>query len=427
MRLRRNKFLKDFMYYKLKTFFKPIFFLLALSGLSIYHTSCTPKENQKEISRVLTDRPDGQPDDREEGRTDLRSGTALKCKKNKSGSEEVSVRELDFVDTHNVGEYTLKGKCENTDRLVYITANGYKTNKNPKCNKRRWEITLDLTPLSTENDKIVFHIAHNDETICEEVAVTFQGPKNYIPISPRDDYYENGFYVMKYEAKMEGRGYGAKAVSQAKGGPIVRASHEEALELCRNNGSRYDLITNAQWQNIALFIEEYDENWSEGRSTPSDGNALNCGIFRGLPQAASNNDEDDCGDSFCESGWDEKKRTHWLNSKEKIWDICGNVGEMVKDKYRLDYRFNDFIYNIYSESRLADLFGPKKSYRMVHANRRSNTWNLGYAKIDRGKDLIVRGLPGRDAGVFSVDITRDQDSRRSHSAGNIGFRCVYNP
>ena len=413
------------MYCKLESFFKPTLFLLCLLFISINSTSCTQRED-REISRILTDRPDGISENEEEDRRELRSGTPTTCRKKEAHSEEVSVRDPDLIDSDNVGEYTLRGKCENTRLLVYITANGYKTNKNPKCDKNRWEITLDLTPLTSDNDEIVFHITHNEETICEEVGVAFLGPKNYIPISPREDYYEFGFYIMKYEAKLEGKGPNAKAITQPGGKPITRVFYEEALELCRNNGSRYDLMTNAQWQNIALFIEEEDNNWSQGRSTPSDSNTLNCGVSKGLPQEASSNDDNDCAASSCDSGWDLNRRTHWLNSGERIWDICGNVGEIVKDKFRLDYRFDDYIYNLYSESRLADLFGPKRSYRLVDANRRSNTWGLGYANIDRGKDLIVRGIPGREAGIFSVNVTNNQNSRRGYS-GDIGFRCVYNP
>lgn len=421
------------MYYKPVSFFKFILFLLFPLFIFTISTSCTPGRTDKDISRVLIDRPDGIPegdrsDERYDDRKNLRSGASTTCREERPRSREprVSVRDLELVDSDNVGEYILKGRCENEDLLVYVTANGYKTSKNPKCDKRRWEITLDLTPLSAENDEIIFHITHDGHTICEEVGVAFLGPKNYIPISPREDYYEHGFYVMKYEAKLEGKGSRATAVSRPKDKPLNPTSYEEASKLCSNNGSRYDMITNAQWQNIALYIEEEDHNWSEGRSTPSDGNALNCGISRGSPQAASRDDDDDCAASSCQSGWDVNRRTHWLNTSERIWDICGNVGEIVKDKYRLDHRFDDYIYNLHSISALEELFGPRRSYRLVKPTRQSNTWNLGYAKIAKGKNLIVRGLPGRDAGIFSVDITNSHDERRSLSR-NIGFRCVYNP
>ena len=182
-------------------------------------------------------------------------------------------------------------------------------------------------------------------------------------------------------------------------------------------------MQNSQWQNIALSIEEFDENWSQGRSTPSDGNALNCGVFIGNPREASANDDDDCAVTSCNSGWDQNRRTHILSKGEKIWDICGNVGEIMKDKYRGNDTFDDYTYQLFPK--LKALFGPKRSYQIIDANRRSNSWNLGYAKIARDKDLIVRGLPGREAGIFSVDITNNQVSRRGYS-GDIGLSlCLY--
>lgn len=399
--------------------FQSLIFFLAFLLLCTSVLSCRNNQQQEEINQVLKRRPDGVPDEER----DADSKSEASCKRSEKHSEEVTVRELDFVDTGNVGEYTIRGTCEEENLPVYVTVNGYKTSKNPICDRRKWATTLNLTPLSFEFDEMSFHITHNRETICKEVGVLFQGPKNYIPIPPREDYYESSFFVMKYEAKIEGlRSSNAKAVSHPKDRPVTRISHDEALQLCQNNGSRYNLITNLQWQNIALSIEEEDENWSQGRSTPSDGNALNCGVSIGNPRPA----DEECAVSSCSKGWDENRRTHILTTGEKIWDMCGNVGEIVKDKYRKNYEFNDYIYQLYSESQLYDLFGPRRSYRLVGANRRSNTWNLGYATIKKGKDLIVRGLPGRDTGVFSVDITQNQISRRGYS-GNIGFRCVYNP
>ena len=156
---------------------------------------------------------------------------------------------------------------------------------------------------------------------------------------------------------------------------------------------------------------------------PSNNNALNCGIAQGAAQEASS-DSNDCAATFCESNWDINKRTHFLPGGNKIWDMCGNVGEIMKDKYKENISFRGYIYDLSSD--LKKLFGPKRTYSIVNAGRRSTTWNLGYANIKRGHDLIIRGLPGRDAGIFSVDITSDQESRRSYGH-DIGFRCVFVP
>lgn len=372
----------------------------------------------RRISRVLTDRNE---DSRNRG-----SDSQTRCNRRDTYSEEVSIRNLEFIGSNNVGEYELEGRCEVNNALVYVTVNGYKIESNPKCDRGRWKVTIDLSSVASEVESIVFQLTHNEESLCKEVRVSFLGPgeNEYIPISYREDYYESGFYVMKYEAKIDSRGPNAKAESKPEGRPLSRISYKEALQLCRNKGSRYDLMQNSQWQNIALSIEEVHENWSLGHVGPSDNNALNCGLFRGNPREASSNDEDDCAVTSCDSGWDQNRRTHILPGGERIWDMCGNVGEMMKDKYRGESFDGGYIYEL--SSHLKRLFGPRKTYNIVNASRRSNTWNLGYAKIEGGENLIVRGLPGREAGIFSVDVTNSQESRRGY-AGDVGFRCVYNP
>ena len=401
-------------FYKSKAFFKVLSF--SFLAILLATMACSPKD--KSISKVL---PNDSLEDPEN--TDKDSYSRTECSQQEAHSDELSIKDLEFIDSNNVGEFLLQGRCETKNELIHIMVNGYKTSGNPKCDKGRWKVTLDLTPVATEDSTVIFHLSHNQARLCKEVKIAFLGPKNYIPISPVEDHYESGFYVMKYEARIEGQGSSAKAVSVPGGRPASRISYEEAVTLCQNNGSRYDLIKNIQWQNIALSIEEIDENWSQGHSLPSDSNALNCGLFRGNPREASSDDSQDCAVTFCDSGWDQNRRTHLLPNG-KIWDICGNVGEIMKDKYRKEESFNGYVYQLSSE--LKQLFGPKKTYKIVDANRRSNTWNLGYAKVKKGYDLIVRGLPGREAGVFSVDITSDQVSRRSYS-GDTGFRCVYIP
>lgn len=405
-------------YYKFKFFFKVSFFLIA----SLFVAGCfPPPEGSGDIARVIKEDDTPRSVDSEDGQN-LTSQT--RCNRRDTYSEEVSIRNLEFVDSGNVGEYLLKGRCEEDDELVYVTVNGYRTSLNPKCDKGRWEMELDLTPVATEESKVVFSVTHNRESICKSVRLAFLGPENYIPVPPNEKYYDTGFYVMKYEAKVEGRDEEAKAVSKPEGRPAIRVTHREALKICQNNGSRYDLMNNLQWQNIARSIEEVGENWSQGRATPSDSNTLNCGLLQGNPQPASSDDEDDCATSSCDSGWDQNRRTHLLSNGARIWDICGGAGEIMEDKYRESKSFDDFVYELTSS--LKRKFGPSKTYRLVSANRRSNTWGLGYANIEKDNDLIIRGMGGRHAGIFSVDVTHDQVHRRGYN-GNVGFRCVYIP
>ncbi len=413
----------DYKFFSFLKFVWPLLFLTA----PLFIFSCYPPQNlasKRAVSRITDQRDDSWEDNRDETRGDVSRSSRTSCGRRDSYSDEVSITDLEFIDSNNVGEYKLKGRCEQRNELVYVTVNGYKTSSIPKCDKKRWEITLDLTSVAHEGDAVTFQITHNKRKLCKEVRVAFLGPKNYIPISPLEDYYESGFYVMKYEAKVNERGRSAKALSDPAGSPTTMVTHKEAQTLCQNNGSRFDLIRNEQWQNIARSIEEVDENWSQGRSIPTDDNTLNCGVARGIPKAASARDSDDCAARSCESKWDINRRTHILSNGERIWDICGNVGEIMKDKYRRNEQFKGYIYDL--SSTLKKLFGPKRNYSLARANRRSATWGLGYAAINRNKDLIVRGIPGRDAGIFSVDVTSDQTNRRGYGR-DIGFRCVYVP
>ncbi len=411
------------LFYSFNIFLKKLVFLLLFMTLF----SCIPNMNmggenrdrKGPISQVVEgDRPE-----REEGK-----GFSGSCPSNKLSSKEISLKDLEFVDSENVGEYLLQGRCSTKKHLVYVTVNGRKTTANPKCDKGRWKVTLNLTTIVHEEEYMIFLIEHNREEICKKVRVSFIGPKNYVPIPPVDDNYESSFYVMKYEAKVEEKeGALAKAISVPEGLPATarRVSQGAARILCQNNGSRFDLIQNSQWQNIARSIEDVDENWSQGQAIPSDNNLLNCGVIRGRPRSASADDNEDCALASCQEGWDENRRTHLLpHGGGRIWDICGNVGEMMKDKYRKNHSFDDYIYRLSDE--LKELFGPKKTYKTAGSGRTRNTWNLGYADVKRGKDLIVRGVPGRDAGIFSVDVSQNQSSRRGYAI-DVGFRCVYIP
>ena len=330
---------------------------------------------------------------------------------------------LPYIDSRNVGRYELEGRCSERDRLVTIEVNGHRISKNPYCNKGRWKIFLKLTKMAAKERNIFFRIAHGEDSnvVCEEVRVAFAcKEEGYIPIPSNEDFEESSFCVMKYEAKLDE----TKVVSRPEGKPITRISYADAVALCQNNGSRYDLMTNDQWMNIVHLIEEEDKNWSVGKSRVRKGNALNCGVSVGSPKAASHDDRDDCAGSNCGSKWHYKRRVHYLPNGSVIWDMCGNVGEMVKDENKNHYNFNGYVYKM--TTTLRRRFGPKKDYSGGDGDlRRDHYWGLGYANLKSGNSLIVRGGQHRAAGVFSVNLQYDQD--RSRLGHNIGFRCVYLP
>ena len=91
-----------------------------------------------------------------------------------------------------------------------------------KCDKGRWRMKLDLSKVSGE-EFVVFHVTHDRGSLCKEVRAGFTGPINYISIGPRENHYELGFHVMKYEAKVKDAGsLNAVAVSEPEGKTLFK-------------------------------------------------------------------------------------------------------------------------------------------------------------------------------------------------------------
>ena len=64
---------------------------------------------------------------------DSRLGSRTRCDSGDSYSEELAIRELEDVDSKNVGAYLLQGTCENDDALIFVTVNGYRISSNPNA------------------------------------------------------------------------------------------------------------------------------------------------------------------------------------------------------------------------------------------------------------------------------------------------------
>lgn len=344
---------------------------------------------------------------------------------------EVSLSNPSNVGSRNAGKYKLYGRCSEHKIPVEIKVNEYPISHAPICNRGRWEVFLNLTQLSADESEISFKVSQGRDSnvVCEKVRVAFSCPTNYIPVSPikeNRNYSDNSFCVMKYEARVED----GKAISTHRGRPVTRLLFQEATDLCRSNGPRYDLINNEQWQVLAQNIEFEGKNWSKGSSRVIYGNTLNCGVNVGPTKTASSNDKDSCnGASGCDSKWDYKRRTHFLSNGYYIWDVCGNAGEMVKEagykSRRRSYKeFNDHIY-LARPSNIKRDFGPRRNYESSIQNARKHAyWGLGYAKVKNGENLVIRGQQGRYAGVFSTLFT---EKREEFSSSKTGFRCIYNP
>ena len=386
--------------------------LSGFSGQRINPVAVNPTPSQDDPENENTD-------EEEEDRERSQRNTSQCGARSVEEGPEVELDDIERVTTDNVGSYKLSGKCSESDKIVEITVNGFELEENPACNRRKWEIFLDLTEILLDTEELEFMVRHGrgSNVECKTVRASFTCPKNYIsvPKTNRAGAYQESFCVMKYEARMDRLG-GNLASSEKNGLPAQRVERNQAINACRANGSRYDLITNEQWQSIAISIESEDQNWSSGRAGVLPGNSLNCGASFPSAISGSHNIEE----------WKFNRRTHVLSNGQIIWDFCGGVGEITKDRNISTYNFEGYIFEM-KDARLRRVFGPRRSYGGTSSStRRRNQyyWGLGYANLKEGGDLIIRGSFGRrgQAGIFSVNLASSDRYAR-----NVGFRCIYHP
>lgn len=234
-----------------------------------------------------------------------------------------------------------------------------------------------------------FDIIYNEEKIGENKATILIYPQNFIRIKANKDFgTEKDFYVSKYEMKIKGIDDGNQiynanyqAESRATGTPWVNMNQTQAKLKCMEMRENFYLISNAEWMTIAVSIEKNPKNWSDnsthltGRTNAKLNIGHSCrkgflGIdgrkdqypYSGEGLSASFDDNEGCygyvkGDyedsvpTLNENGWNEYRRTFYLEDNAVIWDFSGNVWEWVdmyiplaKDRARvMDIIDNNFL------------------------------------------------------------------------------------
>ncbi|USN47273.1 MAG: hypothetical protein H6626_13950 [Pseudobdellovibrionaceae bacterium] len=208
-------------------------------------------------------------------------------------------------------------------------------------------------------------------------------PSGYIKVPADGSYVTQDFCVMKYEAKLlydtdddgdfsdesvrsdgnAGNTYNYdtlyesssdrfKPVSVAAGWPWVYIKRGEnggsvgqgAIEACQSLGVGYDLISNDEWQAIAVNIYGQQSGPTNNWGLDSGQVVINRGHADGAPGTPLVADPDDnngCAytgqetapgsDRTCPGGFVMEKRTHNLSNGEIIWDLAGNVNEFTRD------------------------------------------------------------------------------------------------
>lgn len=265
----------------------------------------------------------------------------------------------------------------------------------------------------------------------ELIATPLACPTGYILIPALAGYSADPFCVAKYEMK----NVSGTAISQADNTPWTDISRNEAIAACSALGSRYALISNAQWQTIARNIANVAWNWSSGL-VASSASQINMGHTDGLPNeplAADDsnfcyNTDQDCSATL----WNLQRRVHQLSNQEYIWDFSGNVWEWVREDVtqlsvtgsltsNTAYSFD----GLPSLSNIQTLFGPASNWS-------SNLFKLGKVFIGDSMNMIntaiARGggwtnLTNDIAGIFTVSLKNDHPETTKGTYN--GFRCVY--
>ena len=248
------------------------------------------------------------------------------------------------------------------------------------------------------------------------------------------------FCVMKYDAKNVGN----VATSQSSLTPWVSINQTDSRNNCSNLGSKYHLITNAEWTTIARNAESVGANWNT--SVVGSGFMFSGHNDNG-PAAALAADTNDSNGyyltndnlSSCDGVYSNfvvgddttsgracagQRRTLVLNNSEVIWDIGGNVWKWNNDTCGQGdpwYSTGGWIEWTYANINTFEktLGGPLGNYDA------SNSVGRYYGCTTAGNGFLRSGTwnDGEGAGAFYLYL----DSAPSNTYTYIGFRCSYNP
>lgn len=261
-------------------------------------------------------------------------------------------------------------------------------------------------------------------------------PTNYVSVSALAGYTTADFCVAKYEMK----NVSGVATSQATGTPWVSIQRgsgpttgSSAWKECRDLGTGYDLISNAQWQTIARDIAGVAVNWSSG--TVGTGQ-LNQGHVDGTPAstlAANASDASACsgtGQTCSNTVWSSQRRTHVLSGGNVLWDFGGNAWEWTKDDYS-SLGVSPAVSGAWFEYTHASIGATNRALFSAADSGWSSTQGIGQIMGGNLGGVLRGGGWGNSVrgGVFSANLLSRTNETYTDTDVNIeiGFRCVYAP
>mgnify|MGYP000297782137 CR=1 FL=1 len=331
----------------------------------------------------------------------------------------------------------------------------------------------------------------NDSISKKEKNKLIKCPEGFVLVPGDSAYKTSDFCVMKYEAKCDINNDGLgdspkkgatwnylknpcqKIVSSAEGLPITNISltdpvTDENQDITKSSAKRHcevsgwHLLTNDEYMTIAKNIIESSQNWCDPMIPDKCGLEIGKGIVpsghsnekpdKALP--ASIDDDNSCyltGDSTdgCKSSGSQK-RTFTLKNKEVIWDIAGNVWEMV-----------DLVINVENQpsAKNASEIRTGWGWSEFYPTKDPNAWylfdygvlrpsdltvsgiwwtsDLGIGKISHnsrpnvtGKVALIRGGSWNtvsNAGIFTTALVMGPYDNSLDINSAVGFRCAIKP
>ena len=249
-----------------------------------------------------------------------------------------------------------------------------------------------------------------------------------------------GFYIMKYEAKIQSNNDGNQTYSssfvpesRAAGTPWVMINQTQAIAECASLGSGYHLITNTEWTSLARHITSQSSNWSNGTvgsgvlsrgysastTNASDG----FGNTAAAPTTGTLNDVYNTGvNTVGPSGVFDLKRTHNLANGQVVWDFAGNAWEWNSDICTQGSGVGNWYSSTWiewSDTNLDDYERPTAGPILPY----TSTQNVGkYYGCTSGHGLMRGGIwyDGHNAGVLASCWYYST----SNASDDLSFRCT---
>jgi formylglycine-generating enzyme required for sulfatase activity len=250
-------------------------------------------------------------------------------------------------------------------------------------------------------------------------------PAGYVLVPALSGYTAFDFCVAKYEMKDDG----GVARSQPAGPPWVNISRDDAMDKCQALGPGYDLISVDQWQSVARSIADTAVNWSSGMAYVGELNTGNSDGSPGHAIAADIDDNNACagtGETCSATVWNSQRRTHTLSNGSVVWDLAGNVWDLVRDTNVASQGPGGFIATFNTGDARQVRFGHDQFCPAAAAPHCGFGW--GYmdnaaGSIRRGGDSDSVNGNVYGAGVFSTNLNFPV----TYPQGIMGFRCSFQP